>query len=352
MTTIAKRVSAGESYPYPPSFLDRFMNFVERLPIPYWLTYLLLFLVQSTLMHLLAWADGWVPAYRISPILFLFPAWQWLTLAIMTYVDSVSVQALSIFAPLLGIDEAERKRLEYEFSTMPARGVILSGLLWGIVYGIQIYVFFDGFFVAYGMGTLFTAVLILEGLITFMTGGAIYYYSFRQLLLVNRTVKGVRKFNLFRLDPVYEFARVTALVGVSWMIMLALTLLLLPAPIVEGLTLVILVLQVILAVAAFVLPLWFVHRRLETEKLRLLAEFHRHVELATGRLHRSLEEDDMGPVTQLKDAMLGLSAERDILNALPTWPWRPGTLAGFLSATVLPILLFVLQLGIGKLLGK
>ena len=60
----------------------------------------------------------------------------------------------------------------------------------------------------------------------------------------------------------------------------------------------------------------------------------------------------MSVVTQLKDAMLGLAAERDVLNALPTWPWRPGTLAGFLSATLLPILIFILQLGIGKFLGK
>jgi hypothetical protein len=60
----------------------------------------------------------------------------------------------------------------------------------------------------------------------------------------------------------------------------------------------------------------------------------------------------MGPVTQLKDAMLGLIAERDVLNALPTWPWRPGTLAGFLSATVLPIILFLLQMGLSRLLGK
>jgi hypothetical protein len=52
----------SETKPYAPSFLDRFMGFVERLPSPYWLTYLALFLVQVMITHVLAWIDGWVPA--------------------------------------------------------------------------------------------------------------------------------------------------------------------------------------------------------------------------------------------------------------------------------------------------
>jgi hypothetical protein len=45
-----------------------------------------------------------------------------------------------------------------------------------------------------------------------------------------------------------------------------------------------------------------------------------------------------------------LTAERDVLNGLPTWPWLPGTLTGFLSATILPIVLFIIQLAIQKFL--
>jgi hypothetical protein len=40
------------------------------------------------------------------------------------------------------------------------------------------------------------------------------------------------------------------------------------------------------------------------------------------------------------------------LNGIPTWPWRGGTLAGFLSVTLLPIILFIIQLGIASLLGE
>jgi len=60
----------------------------------------------------------------------------------------------------------------------------------------------------------------------------------------------------------------------------------------------------------------------------------------------------MGQVTQLKDALLGLTAEHEILDKIPTWPWRSGTLTGFLSAAVLPIVLFMIQLIIQKLVGR
>jgi hypothetical protein len=351
MTTDPHQPTARENTLYAPGYLDRFMDFIERLPTPYWLTYLIFFSLQSTIFHGLAWLDGWLPAYTFSPMLLLFPLWQWMTLASMTYANTVSLQALSKFSPLLHVEESGLKRLKHEFSTMPARGVILSGVTWGIVYALLMLASFETFKALYGLDTFFSTVLLLEGLIAYLTGSAIYYFSFRQLSLISRTVRMVKQFNLFRLDPVYAFSRVTSLIGISWMIMLSLTLLLFPVQFVTGLVLAILILQVALGIAAFILPLWFVHRRLRAEKIRLIAELNRQVESTSARLHRCLDDNDMGPVTQLKDAMLGLTAEREVLNGIPTWPWYSGTLTGFLSATVLPILLFLIQRAIQKFLG-
>lgn len=44
--------------PYPASFLDRFMDVVERLPVPHWLTYLAFFDLHSIMNHVLSWYDG------------------------------------------------------------------------------------------------------------------------------------------------------------------------------------------------------------------------------------------------------------------------------------------------------
>lgn len=352
MTSIPNRLTARERKPRGPGFLDRFMDSIQRLPIPYGITYLLLFILESLIIHVFAWINGWLPVFSFNPILLNFPMWQWLPLAIITFLDSVSSQALSIFKPLLDVEEVEFQRLKDRFANMPSRGVFLNGVIWTVVYIVLTNLTYDSFYVAYGLGPTMSAIIFIAGLVAFLTGSVIYYHSLRQLVLINQTVKMVRHFNMFQLDPVYAFSRVTSLIGVSWMIMLSLTLLLFPTELLRGLVLSILVLQVILAVAAFVLPLWFVHRRLESEKLKLLAEFNRQVESTTSKLHAALNQNEMGQVTQLKDAILGLTAEHEILNKIPTWPWRSGTITGFLSAAVLPIVLFLIQILIQKLMGK
>ena len=347
---IQKNIDAIQ--PYPPSFLDRFMRFIQRLPIPYGLTYFLLFVVESALNHILSWRDGWLPAFTFSPILLLFPLWQWGTLAIMTYLNATSEAALSSFRPLLDVDDETFKKLKYEFTAMPTRGVILSGVMWVIVYFFLNYLTYNAFFVHYGLGNFMQLFTFIEGLIGYCTGSAIYYHSLRQLRLVNRTVKTVKRFNLFHLDPVYAFSRLTSRTGISWMVLLALTLLTFPLQLAKGLTLVILALQILLAVAAFTLPLRFVNYHLVSEKRRLHAEIDRRIELTAERLHRSVDADETGEASEFSNTLLGLNTERDIVAGIPTWPWRSGTLTGFISAIVLPIVLLLIQLGIEKWLSR
>ena len=342
---------ASQIIPYPPSFIDRFMDFVKRLPIPYWLTYLVLFILESILVHVVAWIDGWLPAYTFSPLPLIFPLWLWTPLAMMTFLDRVSLEALSSFRPLLDVDEEQLNKLKYEFTVMPARGVIFSGVFWVTVYILLTVLAYQAFYVGYGLGTTLSVVIFVAGLISFAIGSAIYYHSFRQLRLVNRTVKMVQHFNLFQLDPVYAFSRVTSLIGVSWMIMLSLTLLTFPIDLLSAPVLAILVLQVGLAVAAFVLPLWFVHVRLLTEKRRLLGEINRRVEATIENLHHSIDGNELSVMDPLNKAVMSLNVERDMVNNIPTWPWRAGTLTGFLSALFLPIILFLIQLAIQKWFG-
>jgi hypothetical protein len=350
-TSITNQPTTAKRAVYPPSFLDRFMDFIQRLPLPYWLTYLLLFLLQSLIIHILGWSLGWPAPFKTDPMLFMFPIWQWLPFAIMTYTNSVALEALKEFSPLLHADESELSRLRYEFTNMPARGVLLNGLFWGVVFAALMYATFGTIASNYSWTGSISMVVIVEGLICYVTGSVIYYHSLRQLWLVNRTVRMAHQFNVFRLDPAYAFSRLTSLTGISWMVMITATLLTFPIQFISGMVLGILLVMLVLAVMAFVLPLWFVHHRIQVEKQRLLGELDRHVETTTARLHRLLDADDMPPVTPYKDAMLALDSERKVLESIPTWPWTSGTLTGFISATVLPILLFIVQLVIQKWLG-
>ncbi len=108
----------NESKPYQVSFVNRIMDAVRRLPVPYWLTYLILFIVHSLIHLIISWLDGWLSPFSIDPLLFTFPLWLWGTLAIMTYLDGIALEALSEFSPLLELDESGMQRLKFEFTTL------------------------------------------------------------------------------------------------------------------------------------------------------------------------------------------------------------------------------------------
>lgn len=341
-------LETSEGKPYAPGFVDRLMSFILRLPIPYGLTYLLLFVLHSALNHIVSWGDGWLPPFTFAPVALLLPLWLWGPLAIMTNLDSVSLEALSNFSPLLEIQPETMRRLKYEFTTMPAKIVIISGVIWSVLYFVSSYLALDTMIKFYRFGTLATVFLVITGLITYFIGSAIYYHTIRQLRLVTQTVNLVKQFNLFRLDPVYAFSALTARTGIAWILLLSLTLLIIPIQIALLPMLVTLIVQVVLALAAFALPLRIVNQRLVAEKTRLLAEHDQRVQTTLARLHRCLDENQLDEVTQLNNAITGLGAERILLGKIPTWPWRAGLFTGFLSIVILPIILFLIQLGIQR----
>jgi hypothetical protein len=350
MKTSNPKEYIGETQLYPLSFLDRFMLFIQRLPLPYWMTYLLLFSLQVVIFHILSWMDGWLPRYTFNAMILIFPLWQWLTLMIVTYLNSVALDTLSNFSPLLKLDEENLEKLKHEFTHMPPFHVILSAVFWAIIY-IAVTMSIKSIYVTLGIGSTFTTIVIIEGLIGYCTGSVIYYHSIRQLLLVNRTVKLVEHFNLFRLEPVYAFSRLTAQTGISWMLLLSLTILVFPLKLANVVILGIFFAQILMAIAAFVLPLWVIHHRLLLEKRKLLAEHRHRVEDAFGLLHHALDEKKEDKASQLSTILLGLNTEREVLGSIPTWPWRESTLTGFASAIVLPIVLLLVQIAIQKWLG-
>jgi hypothetical protein len=224
-------------------------------------------------------------------------------------------------------------------------------VFWAVSYVVLMYFVLESVRAVYGWDTWVNVITYVEGLVSYCIGSVIYYHSIRQLWLVKRTVEMAGPFNLFRLDPVYAFSRVTAQTGIGWMIMLSLTLLTYPLQLTSFPVLILLVLQGLLAITAFIFPLWFVHRRLVAEKRRLLAENHHRVGAILDQYHSHLDGNILTEANQLGPALAGLNTERAFLNAIPTWPWRTGTLTGFLSAIVLPIILFLVQLFIRKMLG-
>jgi hypothetical protein len=53
----------------------------------------------------------------------------------------------------------------------------------------------------------------------------------------------------------------------------------------------------------------------------------------------------------INDSLGGLTALRDRIAHLPTWPWEPQLFRGFVSALLLPIVLFLLTRVISDLIS-
>ena len=338
--------------PYPPSFIDRLMDSIQRLPVPYPLTYSLFFLLESAIILVVSWVDGWLAPYQFDPIVLLFPLWLWGPLAFVTYLDSLSLRALSEFSPLLDAPREAKQRLEQEFTTMPPRNVLASAVGWAIIYLLFWYVAFAPYVAAYGYGVLATRTLSSLGFLSFTVGGVIYYHTYRQLRLVGRTVRMVSRFDLFALDPVYAFSVLTARTGMCWVALITLTLVMSPLAVGGWAELITLTLQIALAMGAFLLPLRIVNRRLVLEKRGQLAKLDQRVKATLLRLHHHVDENTLQEVSLLNEALKGLASEREILGRIPTWPWRPGLFGSFISIILLPVVLFLIQFALGRWLGS
>jgi len=350
-TSVPTQTGVQNVNPYPISFTDRLMRSISRQPIHYSLIYFVLIFLQSLALHILVWIDGWRDPFSFVPLVLLFPIWLWLPLAIMTHLNNVAAEALTTFSTLLDCSEEDLSQLKYEFTTLPVRGVFINLIVWDIVYLFLVFLVRESFFVSYGLSPMLSTVITVMGLISYSVSGVIYYHSVRQLRLVNRTVKMVNEFNLFQLEPVYAFSRLTAQTGIAWIILMSLTLLTFPIEVAPLPVIAFMFGQTCLSLAAFILPLWFVNQRLVSEKRRMIADLNQRTKSTLDRLHHALDNNTREEFEKLNDALAGLNTEREILNKISTWPWRQGVFRGFLSAIVLPIVLFLLQLILGNLLG-
>ena len=94
----------------------------------------------------------------------------------------------------------------------------------------------------------------------------------------------------------------------------------------------------------FYLPLSGVHRRLVSEKERLLQEANSRIATILDRIHSAaFEQQAYGDVGGMHTVFSTLREEKETVQGLSTWPWRPGTLTGLLSALFLPIILALLR---------
>lgn len=327
---------------YPPSFIHAFYAWLERMPIPVWLSIILLFPIVGLVQHLVAWRKGALGAGELNFDLGTAGYWLVGILLIGLYVLKGAAQALDEYRPLLKVTEEEYARLNYDFVIIPhGWGILffLAGMALGAVTGLS------DMAVAPAIDYVFPQLRIGIWMLGTGTTLLFLYQVIRQLQQIRALYAMPESIDLFKPRPLYGFSRYTAVLGVmvfSYEVLVPLVLD--PTAYASQVAYTGSLALTPLILLMFYLPLSGVHRRLVSEKQRLLDEANSRIAILLERIHQAaIEQQDYRDVGGMRTVFSTLVEEKESLQALRTWPWRPGTLTGLLSALFLPIILVVVR---------
>lgn len=280
--------------PYPASWFDRLLAWLDALPGPAWLYLVALFLVQWLAINALLWANDKLPlgtfelARAFTVVLVPYTLGFWL------YMRGIVTRALALFCPLLQLDDSAHARLEYEILTLPARPTLALTLIFFaanlVFYALlppAVYLEYapsrENLLVQYGIVAIPAAVFSLVGV----------YRAFYVLRGVNHIHRMASAINLYQAPPLYAFSGVTATIGIgllvpAYYIFAALPEMTFGSPLLMSS----LVVTVLLAIAAFVFPLREMHNRIVRERARLLVEANQRFESLVARVHQGVDSNE------------------------------------------------------------
>jgi hypothetical protein len=86
-------------------------------------------------------------------------------------------------------------------------------------------------------------------------------------------------------------------------------------------------------------------------KENALSENAQRWQACTAHLHRMIDRGQLGPADRLDKTLSALERTRGAIERIPTWPWRPETLRGLIAALLLPVIIWLIQFGLQRVLG-
>jgi hypothetical protein len=345
-----------EERPYRPGWTNLLVDWLQRLPVPTWLAYVGLAAIGMAVQSLIFLGQANVRPEDVLVQAFwaiVLPLGVWL----LDYLATTAGSALDAFRPALAIaSESDIARLHYELTTVPALGAaiilvfvaVLTPLYWvGDPVGSNIVGLSPIGLAGRYLGEVFFGALVL----------VLVYQSWRQLRIVNRIHSGATHVDLFRPAPLYAFSVFTSRAAIGIALVFIIPTMVAVTDAGASLTSNVflwapwITLGVVAAAAVFALPLREMHRRITAEKRRLQTEVGLRLEATMAAIHRAIDADEIVEAGKMDDTLHALISERDLVEKLPTLPWRPGTLGALVSAIVLPLGLFLVQRVLSQFLG-
>ena len=331
--------------PYAPSWINRLTWRIEALPAPATVAYLLFAAAAMLISNAQDWIAGTVPFPGLTLQQTYWGALAAFLLALIPYLDGVATASLEAFEPALKDVEVEvdLAALRYELTVIPARpalmvtGLAVAATLAGFISDP------DGSGIA-GYPPLAVALYAAGQSLVLSLLFLLMYHTLRQLRAVARIHAMPAQVSLFRPAPLYAFSQLTVRTAIAFVAIVSTTVLVNASTLQNSpavITVPFLVGGITVALAAFVLPLQGMHRRISHEKRELEWQAGRRIVAATAEIHRAIDDHDHSGADGLNKLLGSLIAEREMLARLPTWPWQPGAVGALVTAIVLPIVIFV-----------
>jgi hypothetical protein len=268
----------------------------------------------------------------------LVPAYA---LWLIRHLDRTAVRALHELRPALPDDDALVAGFHHRLTTMPARPtLIVTLLLVAIAVGGAI-LEPEARGIA-GLTGIAAAARVGVDALGIVALGMLLWHSLHQGSAIADVQRHAERIDLFRPGPLYAFSAVTVRTGIGLLVVPAWGIVTDPAGWRGAGSAAFIAVSIAVACAAFALPLATMRRRILDVRGRMQADAGVRLRAALAMLHERLDAADEAGVAAADKVVAAAEREWRLLETLPTTPWRSATLGAFISALVVPVVLWVI----------
>ena len=118
----------GNDRRFEPSWIDRFNNRVEKLPIRFWIFYAIFGLVLIAIQVFILWLEGGFQNGELMPVIIFNSLFTPFLLGLIHFLDQQAMTSLKTIKPALEISEADFNDYKFKLSNMPSVLPLAAGL--------------------------------------------------------------------------------------------------------------------------------------------------------------------------------------------------------------------------------
>jgi len=325
------------------SWIDKLIAWVELLPGPNWLFYLISLITLGIANNSILWIEG------INPVgHFVFgestdAIWAVGFLAFFHHNKAIAKEVLLEILPLIDTADENYSSLENRLLNLPAKlGWLAIGMGTILLTPVSLtYANTTFSLLSSKVYTVLTGTLFAAGFFAFI------FQTMRQLRIISSLQTSISGIDLLNLRPALAFSKFTSKTGMLliFFVVFAVIQAIVLGSSVEDATeysawLALNLSMLAGSLAIFVLPLASLRYKLLEEKKRYLEELNKLIKSIYAQIRERLSHNKLEETSELKTALEILLVEREDIRSVSTLPWETSTFRSFASTFLFPIILW------------